>query len=124
MANPINPAGFRKETALELLALLKSTKGKPRAGLRSEQPELPMAVPNFICVANADIEALSGSAPGSGTATLWNWNAYDELEETETEFTVFNLSGAAITAGKFLIGIKVGTRRVIIFEACGDESGS
>jgi hypothetical protein len=111
--------GFRTQTARELLTLLKASKSKTSPGVRIDMPTLPISVGNFICKATSNIEPLVGSTPGSGTAVLWVWNDDDDVEETETEVKVFNFSEVAIQADKFLVGVRVGKRRVIIFESCG-----
>lgn len=115
-------ATFRLETAREILAEHRANKRLPRKGLRQTDEELPIAVGNFICKADAEIPALSEDTPGSGAGRLWAFNADDELEEVagdDGEITIFNLSMAPITADRFLVGVKVQNRRVIIFESCG-----
>lgn len=112
------------ESAETLRILNRQRRGKSQTGVRAKFYEDHFGAVLFICKANADIDPLTGVTPGSGDATEWQWNDDDELEATDNEFTIYNLSHAAITAGEFLVGMLVGNRRVIIFEACGEGSAA
>lgn len=125
MANRI--ATFKEETAREMLAAHRANQRAPRPGVRQAFDELPTSVGNFICKADEDVPALSEDTPGSGSARLWEFNDDDELVPIagdDGEVTIFNLSRAPITSDRFLVGVKVQNRRVIIFESCGEEESA
>lgn len=118
MAKKINT--FRDETARTLVQVAREYRRKTRPGVRVHpNAVLPRGLGRYICKADEEIAALAGSVPGSGAGTLWHFNEDDELEESETTVTLFNLSEAAVTAGKFLIAVKVEGRICVIVESCG-----
>ncbi len=112
------------EMTLRIAAFEKmSGDGRVRVNWSHHVPALSLGSlpPNvMVAKADADIDPLSGAAPGYGDVTEWLWRG-DTREFTESAgdpFTAFNLSGTAVTADKFLVLVQIAGAWFIIFEAC------
>ncbi|MGD9647077.1 MAG: hypothetical protein AB7U73_15305 [Pirellulales bacterium] len=112
---------FKPDTAQTLAKMAHERKLRPQAGVRTYPTDLPLGRGTFLVKANETLPGRSGNTPGTATGTLWHFNTDDELEESETEVTLYNIVAASVPADTFLAAYTVEGRIVVIVEDCGSS---
>ena len=73
--------------------------GAPVEGVVLVGPAKPQS---YIGKCGSTVAAMSGSTPGSGTMTIWEFNASGVLVATTRTITAYNTSSGVVAANRFL----------------------